>query len=285
MTATIEITGDDRGNGVNGTYVRLSCEQTVVHSALWRRDGAGKRPSLYIYLRPDVIRAGLDVAVISPTPSYEDGMEICELNDWIPENAYVEKTHNTKVTFLNWEPVPNQLHVEAPTPAIQMKTLSKTFHESVSCSKEDGSSNLPLCEMTGLSPEVIQVLLENTEEGDNDLDLFGKFGKRNARHLSIVAESTLLKNAAKGNLSLELSKWYKLPHSTSFGASETHVPPAPEPIWQTKSGRKGYIHERVYDEEESIEYHRVSGKVLRAILQYVILLEKRLERRLFHHSF
>ena len=227
-----------------------------MHSALWRRDAGENGPALYIYIRPDVVRAGLDFAVISPTPSYHDRMEICELHDWIPENAFVERTHNTKMKFLNWKPASEKLQVEVPTPEIDMKPLARSFHDSLTATTEEDSRNLTLCMMTGLSRDVIQVLLEHYEEGEGDLDLYGKFGKRNARRLSIVAAPTLLRMAAGGKLPLDLSKWYRLPHSESFGTSEVHVPPRPNPIWRKKSGRKGDVYERIYPEEDSVEFYQ-----------------------------
>ena len=109
---TIDISGD--GNDlVNGTYKKMPCQHTVVLSALWRRDATESSPALYLYIKPDVMRTSLDVAVISTTPNYSDKMEICELKDWIPENAFAEKTHTTQAKFYGWEAAP-QLKLEVP---------------------------------------------------------------------------------------------------------------------------------------------------------------------------
>ena len=102
---TIVITGDV-SNLVNGIYKKMPCKHTTVLSALWRRAPTETLPALYIYFRPDVLRSALDVAVISKTPSYRDKMEICELIDWIPENALVEETHLTEANFLTWSAAP-----------------------------------------------------------------------------------------------------------------------------------------------------------------------------------
>ena len=77
----------------------MKCEQTVVLSALWRREDK----KMYLFIRPDVVRAKLDTAVFSPSPNYRDGMEICELQDWIPENTLKESTHGTKAKFFGWQ--------------------------------------------------------------------------------------------------------------------------------------------------------------------------------------
>ena len=125
----------------------MSCQHTVVLSALWRRDPSEKSPALYIYIRPDVMRSDLDVAVISRTPSYVDKMEVCELKDWIPENALVETTYITEVNFLNWKPAP-ELKLEVLVPSMVMEKQATPFHERV-CT---ASSESPvLCEMSGLS--------------------------------------------------------------------------------------------------------------------------------------
>lgn len=248
---TIEVSGDS-SNRVNGTYRRLSCQQTVVHSALWRREATDDEPTMYIYIRPDVLRSALDVAVISPTPCYRDGMEVCELHDWIPENALVEKTHKTKATFFNWIQGPMGLQVEAPPQTMVMDKGQETFHDRVCAGKE-----LVLCEMSGLSNEVTDVLLEHNEPGKAFLDLYGKKGTRNSKRLAIVAAPSLLKFAAEGRLPLDLTKWYRLPPSAEFGKCKIHVPVRPSETWRKIEGRKVDV-ERFYDEEKSIEYYKVS---------------------------
>jgi len=266
---TIVVSGDTN-NEVNGTYRRLSCEQTIVLSALWRRDGSDGALPMYIYIRPDVDRAELDVAVIASTPSHKDGMEVCELEDWIPENALSDKIseHETKTRFLNWETDPNDLQLEVLTPTMSMTNPSRTFQERVDASTEDEASTLVLCEVSGLSNEVADVLLEYNDQNDQSIDLFGRSGTRNAKRLSIVAAPSLIKFAAEGKLSLTLSTWYQLPSSANYGHSEVHVPIRPREFWKEVRARdtnqkgkreaKSLIrHERVYDAEESNEYYQV----------------------------
>jgi hypothetical protein len=247
---TIVVSGDDQ---VDGCYQRLSCEQTIVLSALWRRDGDKDKPAMYIYIRPDLDRAGLDVAVISPTPAYADGFELCELLDWIPENALVEKSHKTKATFLPWQFGPASLNVEVPPPALSMSTLAMSFHDRVLTGTEREAPRLVLCEMTGLSTEVAQVLLEYNEEDNQAINLEGRSGTRNAKRLSIVAAPSLVKCAAEGKLPLSMSMWYRLPSSQGFGRCESNVPPRPQELWKVAAGRKA---ERFYDGEASSEYYQ-----------------------------
>lgn len=254
----IDISGD-KSNRVNGLYQRLNCEQTTVHSALWRRDGTRNMAKMFIYIRPDVIRTGLDVAVISPTPSHQDNLEIAELIDWIPENAWEESTFKTRVKFLDYKRAPPDLKMEIPTPKLRM-TAPKSFQTKTEPERNDDAVGSILCEMDGLSREIIQSLLEyNGSVGKNgitEIDLVGRCGTRNAKRLSIVAAPSLLKYAAESKLPLDLSNWYSLPSSSNYGSCETNVPPRPQEQWKDVTGRKVNI-ERVYDAEESNEYYQV----------------------------
>jgi hypothetical protein len=252
---TIVVSGDSNDK-VNGEYKRLSCQQTIVLSALWRRDGDKDKPPMYIYIRPDIIRAELDVAVISPTPSYADGLEVCELHDWIPENALTESTHKTKATFLKWQYGPVSLRVEVPKAALTMTTPAESFHDNVSDGLEQDASQLVLCEMSGLSTEVAEVLLEYNEENNQSIDLEGRSGTRNAKRLSIVAAPSLVKCAAEGKLPVSMSTWYRLPSSPEFGRCEINVPLRPRETWKMITGRKQVNFERAYDGEESNEYYQ-----------------------------
>lgn len=254
---TIVISGDVR---VDGTYLRMKCEQTIVHSALWRRDST---PPLYIYFRPDVIRSGLDKAVISSTPSYRDhNMEICELEDWIPENSLTEETYATKAKFISWKFIPSSFKIEIPTPKMIIKNHEpESFHRNISIS--DSCSSYTLCEMHGLSPGIIKSLLQYTGDGSTtddvaEIDLFGRSGTANSKRLSILAAPSLLKCAAEGKLPLELSKWYEFP-SSDFGLCEVNIPPRPMEKWRKLDGTSRKVNvERYYDATESKEYYQVS---------------------------
>jgi len=257
--STLDISGDITGL-VNGKYQRLSCEQTVVHSALWRRAGSGGRPTLYLLFRPDVLRSGLDTAVICATPSYRDGHEVCELHDWIPENALETTAHQTKAKFKEWEKAPSHLKVEVLSPTVLMNMKEESFHDQV-CSGTIETSRATLCELNGLSRGVVDSLLEHNESSGNEavteLDLVGRSRARNGKRLSIVAAPSLLKYAAEGKLPLEFSKWYRLPTFWSFGDCQLHVPTRPVEKWRAAYGRKVKF-ERFYDPEESNEYYQVS---------------------------
>ena len=272
---TIVVSGDDN-DLVNGTYKKMSCRHSVVLSALWRRDPSGKSPALYIYIRPDVIRSDLDVAVISKTPSYLDKMEICELKDWIPENAFVEETHITEVDFLSWKPAP-ELKVEVLVPSMIMQRQAATFHEQI-CSVP--SESPVLCELSGLSREAMKSLLQHSSESDNSvivpIDLVGKMGSRNSKRLSILAAPLLLKYAAEGMLPLQLLHWYRLsqPEECRFGLCEVSFPSRPHERWrkvEPKGNKKEKSsHEREFDAVESNDFYQVSRflPVSIAILSY-----------------
>ena len=263
---TIDVSGDENEASVNGTYKKMSCEHSIVLSALWRRDETDDSPALYLYLRPDVMRTDLDVAVISTTPSYRDNMEICELKDWIPENTLVEGTHSTNVRFLSWEPAPSlKLAVHEPTMAIEKR--SKPFHDQVDTSKTDSSPIL--CEMSGLSNEVMASILQNcTDDGNSDvvsIDLYRKMGSQNAKKLSIVAAPSLLKYAAEGLLPLDLLRWYKLAQpEKSFGLCETNYPSRPVEKWTAvksiakrgKTTTELVKYEREFDAKESSDFYQ-----------------------------
>jgi hypothetical protein len=263
----IDISGDDKNDiSVNGRYEKMSCEHSVVLGALWRREKTGNSPELYLYIRPDVMRTGLDVAVISTTPSYRDNMEICELQDWIPENTLVEDEQSTKVRFLSWNPAP-ALEVLVPVPTMVTENIS-SFHDQVDTSKPDSCPIL--CELSGLSKEVIKSILQhNTEEVNASvvqLDLYRQMGSRNAKKLSIVAAPLLLKLAAEGRLPLELLHWYKLsqPERMSFGLCETFCPVRPKEEWisEKNTAKKGkkvteeISYERKSDAEASNEFYQ-----------------------------
>ena len=252
----IKVSGDPSGR-VNGTYIKTRCSHTVVLSALWRRETDEGLSPMYLYIRPDVLRTKLDVAVFSPTPAYVDNMEVCELFDWIPENALTEKTHKTEATLLEWK-VEDTLSVEVPQPTMTMLSQSESFHDRVRHGLGQDSQNPILCEMGGLSKELISSLLEyngkNEKQDIVDIDLVGRPGTRNAKRLSIIAAPSLLKCAAEDKLPLNLSKWYKLRNSCDFGKCEINVPPRPKAKWQKRSDRDNTF-ERVYDPEESNEYY------------------------------
>jgi site-specific DNA-cytosine methylase len=252
----IEVNGNSI---VAGTYHRLSCRHTVVHSALWRRDRVGEEPDLYILIRPDVVRSGLDTAVISRTPSYRDIMEVCELEDWIPENALVPKTHTTTAKMIAWTPRP-ELVVDILSPAMKMTMQKEAFHESVCRASAENSESI-LCRLTGLSRDLVERLLEykaSNSSTKTEIDVYGKFGTRNAKQLSIVAAPSLEKYAASNSLPLTFSEWYNLPSTWSLRQSELHVPKRPVERWKVPVRRgKDMVCERYYDPEESHMYYLV----------------------------
>jgi hypothetical protein len=261
---TIVVSGDD-SDLVNGTYKKLSCQHTVVLSALWRRDPIGDYPALYIYIRPDILRTGLDVAVIAKTPSYLDKMEICELRDWIPENTLVEETHVTEVDFLCWTPAP-ELKMVVPVPTMTVESPVQ-FHPQV---KEIQHPPV-LCVMSGLSNEAMQSILQHCADAANSemitIDLVGTLGSRNAKRLSILGAPSLLKYAAEGNLPLKLSNWYQLSHpdGCAYGLCESSFPSRPQERWREVKvqGKKGTVtkFEREFDAIESNEfYHKLQRR-------------------------
>jgi hypothetical protein len=235
----------------------MKCTHTVVLSALWRRHDSG----MYLFFRPDVLRTKLDVAVFSPSPSYKDGLEICELIDWIPENTLEEKRQTTKAKFLEWKQATSDMIVEAMQPRMVCQPSASPFHERIVASEGLGSGSAVLCKLTGLQPPTIDALLEYSGKVNGkalvQLDLFGKSGTRNAKRLSIVVTPSLLKYAAEGMLPLTLSEWYRLPDSIRYGKCVINVPPRPVEHWRLKTdgdgNRKG---ERFYDPEESNEYYQ-----------------------------
>lgn len=255
---TIAVSGDPL---LSGTYKKCGCTHTVVLSALWRREDEGG-PPMYLFYRPDVLRTKLDVAVFSPTPSYRDNMDVCELYDWIPENCLEKSAHKTKAKLLQWKPLPENLKIEVPSKSsMSMVAQSKSFHERV-CASSHQNSGQVLCEMTGLSDELIASLLEYNDNAKAatlvELDLVGRSGTRNAKRLSIIAAPSLLKSAAEDRLPLKLSKWYKLktPSSSGFGHCRNNVPLRPEEKWQISSGDKGkLVTVRFYDAQESKDYY------------------------------
>jgi hypothetical protein len=251
---TIEVSGDP-SNQVNGTFKKLDCQHTVVLSALWRREG--EKP-MYLYFRPNVLRAALDVAVFSSTPSYKDGLEVMELEDWIPENALSENRYLTSAKLLNWKN--SSLMVKAPVESMVLmgETLAP-FHDSLTaCSSQ--LRGPVLCEMMNFSKESIESLLEFSVANEMkqstfvELDLKGKFGTRNARKLSVLAAPSLLKIAAEGKLPLSLKEWYRLPSISNLGKCTKNVPLLPEARWVKNRD----VYERVYDAKKSNEYYQVS---------------------------
>jgi hypothetical protein len=164
----------------------MNCEQTVVLSALWRRDDK----KMHLFIHPDVVRSKLDTAVFSPSPNYRDGLEICELQDWIPENALKESTHETKALLFGWKNAPSELEVEVPRPSMEIIQQKCNFQESLGAATSHINTYHVLCEMGGLSSEVIQSLLEYNEDispRGSEIDLVGRSGTRNAKRLSIVS--------------------------------------------------------------------------------------------------
>eukprot|EP00934_Nitzschia_sp_Nitz4_P001526 Nitzschia sp. Nitz4//scaffold16_size188269//113894//121049//NITZ4_001800-RA/size188269-processed-gene-0.61-mRNA-1//1//CDS//3329538544//1526//frame0 len=240
---TIEVSGDDR---VAGTYKKIPCQHTTVHSALWRSDDIMGKPR-YMYFRPDAIRTSLDVAVFATTPSYKDETEFCELIDWIPENSLDSRHQRTKATFLEWKPACN-LKLQVPAPLISIETNAKSFEDQI----KEGTEAPILCRMKGLNSSVVGSLLESAE--GTEIDLLGALATKNAKLLSILIAPQLLKFAAEEKLSLRMSCWSKLP-AAEFGLCSRNVPVRPMEKWREVSN-KAVSHERYYDTEESKEYYK-----------------------------
>lgn len=219
---------------------------------------------MFLFYRPNVIRAALDVAVFSTTPNYHDNLEVCELSDWSPENALVESTQTTKATFLEWKKAPDRVRVEVPNPSMKVINQEVRFHDRLVNTTSEDSANQVLCEMEGLSPGVIQSLLEyngSTSADVSKIDLLGRSGTRNAKRLSIIASPSFLKSAAEGNLPLDLAAWYKLPCLPNLGKCAVNVPPRPTETWKRRKTEKEDVFERTYDAEESNEYyHRLLNR-------------------------
>ena len=252
----IEVSGSSL---VDGTYRRLTCRHTLVHSALWRRDSSGEKPVLYILIRPDIVRSGLDTAVISRTPSYNDTMDVCELFDWIPENALQPETETTMANMIGWMPRA-ELQVDILSPVIALSVQKQSFHDSVNRASAENSESV-LCRLSGLSGALVERLLEySSSNGDTkiEIDVYGKFGTRNAKRLSLVAAPSLQKYAAANSLPLKFSQWYTLPWTWSFAQSEVHVPKRPVERWKVPIKRgKDVVYERYYDPVESHRYYQV----------------------------
>ena len=213
---------------MNGVYHKLDCEHSIALSAIWRRQDE----KVFLFFRPNLARAKLDTAVFATSPNYADSLEICELQDWIPENALNDLTHTTKAKFFEWDAPRELMKVEVPPPSMEIIQQNQTFEESLATSTSSISA-YP--------------------------DLVGKFGTRNAKRLSIVASPSLLKCAAQGKLPLSLSKWYKLTSTKNIGLCEINVPPRPNETWKKVLSDKGDVFERIYDAEESNEYYQVSS--------------------------
>lgn len=243
------VVSDDPNGRLNGRYKKMTCTHTVALSALWRREGVGE--PMYLFFRPNIVRAALDMAVFSPSPSYKDGLEVAELVDWIPENAFEKRTHKTQVKFLHWKEAP-ELKVEVPSPIMEVHSKpASEFQELLVGHDPTEVAGPVLCKVTKIPEQVIHSLLEFSEvDGGTSeftaIDLVGKAGTRNAKRLSIVAGPTLLKYAATGKLPLSFSTFYPLP-SKNLGQDERYWPTRPEPRWVKKSD--GVFH-RQYDPEE-----------------------------------
>ena len=148
--ATLDVCGDPR----KGIYSKQKCRHTVVSSALWFCASL----KLYLYIKPNVVRSGLDVAVISTSPCSRDNAEICELVDWIPENALDPSTHVVKGKFMEWKD--SQITIEIPRNTTEV-TAPPTFASLLS-------------KIKGLLEEEIQSLLEFSLS--DELDLCGTNG-------------------------------------------------------------------------------------------------------------
>jgi hypothetical protein len=256
------VVSDDSSGVVNGRYMKMSCQHTVHLSALWRREGGPESEPMYLFFRPNVVRAGLDVAVFSPSPSYRDGIEVCELHDWIPENAFDKTTHKTKAKMLTWTPQ-SALRVEIPKPIMDVTAEEPSHFEREIIGHDTSQTTGPaLCKVKHIPEKVVVALLEfiqvdNTNSsGLVEIDLTGKFGTRSAKRLSIVAGPALLKFAASGKMPIKLSEFYRLPSDIpDLGRSESYCPTRPAPKWVQKSES---VFCRMYDPEESNKYFHVS---------------------------
>ncbi|KAI2506740.1 pyrimidine dimer repair by nucleotide-excision repair [Fragilaria crotonensis] len=91
---------------VKGTYVRSRCRRTVNQGALWVRSATDSSQSLFILLRPNVLRTGPDSAIISSSSNHDDTTAvIAEFPiSWEPCDALDPKKCIQELTFRRYVP-------------------------------------------------------------------------------------------------------------------------------------------------------------------------------------
>lgn len=255
---------------LEGTYISVECEHTINQNALWIRKSSGKKPTLYLLLKPDVARTGPDVGIISTSVSYEDTTHVLAYlpSSWQPCDALIPKYHHVK-------------KIQCPTWSDESSLDGCIPNSSVEVRKPDGKTNtsknnncvLQVCGLCKAEMKMLSRGFHPDKNGIVSLQLsHSQQAQQSLRAFNSICAAPILKFAASSDLKdllSPLAKWIDLTKlSNSFGQCERTIPYRP-------------IEEWFFDEERNNWYRRGQPEASR---KYCEALEKAPQVFDFHLS-
>jgi len=222
---------------LEGEYISRKCKHVVPHDALWVRKGCDGMPTLYLIFKPDVVRTGPDVAIITTSLSYEDTTHILAYLPlhWQPSDSLMSNTMLVKSIFCpKWSCVSSS-NIEGliPRSSVEVgKPESKYFNSN--------SSNI--LEVRGLKEVEVEMLSRGFDT--DDLDENGVIhlhlqhsvkAQYSLRAFNSICAASILKYAASTDLKEQLSvsaAWINLTRDgVVFGQCEKTIPNRPKEEW------------------------------------------------------
>ena len=220
---------------VAGTFFRSRCRRTINQGALWMRSAAGDSPSLFILLRPNVLRTGPDTAIISSSSNHDDATAvIAEFPfSWEPCDALDPKKHRQELTFRRYVPLS------------RMKCLIPTSNLKVTSKGEEKDT---LIALNGFSETEVQMFRRGSDStGRMKLNMSnGTQAQQTVRVFNAVCVAPILKHAASEGLKLDASPHAKWEHiapsnaSIPFGTCKSTLPDRPTETWFFNEERKAW---------------------------------------------
>lgn len=220
---------------VKGTYVRSRCRRTINQGALWVRSATDSSQSLFILLRPNVLRTGPDSAIISSSSNHDDATAvIAEFPiSWEPCDALDPKKCSQELTFRRYVPLSR---LKCLIPTSNLKVTSKGERKDI------------LIAINGFSETEVQMFRRGTDStGRIKLNMSnGTQAQQTVRVFNAVCVAPILKHAASEGLKLDASpnaKWERIfPSNASvpFGTCKSTVPDRPTETWFFNEERKAW---------------------------------------------
>jgi len=220
---------------VAGKFIRSGCRRTTNQGALWMRKGSNNSPSLFLLLRPNVLRTGPDTAIISSSSNYEDMTSVLAEfpMNWEPCDALDPKKHRQKLIFKQWRNL------------CDLQCLIPTSNLTVSSAGEGKNT---LVSVNGFSETEIQMFRRGANSsGRVKLNVTnGTQAQQTVRVFNAICVSSILQHAARNGLKLDSSpesKWIRLNPSNAsvpFGTCKITLPDRPTETWFFDKERKSW---------------------------------------------
>ncbi len=244
----IKVTSDE-ACGIDGSYERADCEHTMNMNALWIRKSSGNEPTMYILIKPNVVRTGPVRAIISTSMDYDDSHIVASLpTTWQPCDALTDGKHTVNdVEIHAWENASKlECNVQLTTVSIQSKTCLETDDLMTVTNLTERQCNM-LCQRVLSDDKYLKLPIHDGQKAQQIIRVFN----------AICATSIQQFIASKGlNFGLQTSNgWNDLSvgdSETAFGLCDKCVPPRPQEQWVLNKERGRW--ERTYENGSSRQF-------------------------------